>query len=269
MLRAFLALLLIAAVAGLGFYFWQAANAEGTSRARVTEPLVPPAPDVNTGSGATVPLPAQDQVAPPPPPISDVPAVDTGVGAPPPDVPPTNAKPADNSQLSPPADPGPLAQRGIGLPIANLTTKDIHDTFDQSRGGGERRHEATDIMAAKGTPVVAVESGVIAKLFTSKQGGLTVYQYDPEEKYVYYYAHLDRYADGLREGMLVRKGQVVGYVGVTGNSAPDAPHLHFAILELGPEKRWWENTRPVDPYPLLMKALTPKSTSRGKARNTP
>jgi murein DD-endopeptidase MepM/ murein hydrolase activator NlpD len=108
---------------------------------------------------------------------------------------------------------------------------------------------------------MAVDDGVIAKLFTSKQGGLTVYQYDSTEKYVFYYAHLDRYAEGLREGVLLRRGQVVGYVGITGNSPPGAPHLHFAILQLGPDKKWYENTRPVDPYPLLLQALRPRTRS--------
>jgi peptidoglycan LD-endopeptidase LytH len=140
------------------------------------------------------------------------------------------------------------------LPLANLTAKDIQDTFAQARDGGERRHEATDIMSPKGTPVVAVDTGIIAKLFTSKPGGLTVYQFDPSQKYAYYYAHLDGYAEGLREGMLVKKGDRIGYVGVTGNSDPNGPHLHFAIFELGPEKHWWEG-KPINPYPILMRAV--------------
>lgn len=110
-------------------------------------------------------------------------------------------------------------------------------------------------MAPKGTPVLAIDNGIVQKLFTSKPGGLTIYQYDSQEKYCYYYAHLDRYADGIREGLLVKKGDVIGYVGVTGNSDPNAPHLHFAILELGPEKKWYEGTRPINPYPVLMSAL--------------
>lgn len=153
-----------------------------------------------------------------------------------------------------PGDSAPLFERGLGLPLANLKATDIHDTFAQARGGGERRHEAADIMAPKGTPVMAVETGIIAKLFTSKPGGLTVYQFDPSQKYAYYYAHLDRYAEGLREGMLVKKGDRVGYVGVTGNSDPSGPHLHFAIFELGPDKHWWEG-KPINPYPILVRAV--------------
>jgi murein DD-endopeptidase MepM/ murein hydrolase activator NlpD len=117
-----------------------------------------------------------------------------------------------------------------------------------------RRHEAVDIMAARGTPVVAVVEGNVVKLFNSKQGGLTVYQFDNERRFCYYYAHLDRYAPGLQEGMLLRQGDLVGYVGSTGNADPNAPHLHFAIFELGPEKRWWEG-KPINPYPLLAEAL--------------
>jgi murein DD-endopeptidase MepM/ murein hydrolase activator NlpD len=153
-----------------------------------------------------------------------------------------------------PGDAAPLYARGLGLPLVNLKPADIHDTFSQARGGGERRHEASDIMAAKGTPVVAVDTGIVAKLFTSKPGGLTIYQFDPSQKYAYYYAHLDGYAPGLKEGMLVKKGDRIGFVGVTGNSDPNAPHLHFAIFELGPEKHWWEG-KPINPYPILMRAV--------------
>jgi murein DD-endopeptidase MepM/ murein hydrolase activator NlpD len=142
----------------------------------------------------------------------------------------------------------------IGLPISGLQPGDIQDTFDQARGTGERRHEASDIMAPRGTPVIAVENGVIKKLFNSKQGGLTVYQFDSTERFCYYYAHLDRYAEGLREGMIVKRGDRIGYVGSTGNADPSAPHLHFAIFELGPEKNWWEG-KPLNPYPILMQAF--------------
>ena len=105
-------------------------------------------------------------------------------------------------------------------------------------------------MAPRGTPVVAVDDGKVVKLFNSKPGGLTVYQFDPDEKLAYYYAHLDRYAPGLAEGTVVKRGDVIGYVGSTGNANPDAPHLHFAVFVLGPEKRWWQGT-PINPYPLL------------------
>jgi murein DD-endopeptidase MepM/ murein hydrolase activator NlpD len=146
--------------------------------------------------------------------------------------------------------PGDLGSRNLIVPVQGLRPEQLHNTFDESRGGGERRHEALDIMAAKGTPVLAVEDGRVAKLFTSKQGGLTIYQFDPTETYAYYYAHLDRYADGVKEGDVLRRGQVIGYVGVTGNANPEGPHLHFAIFRLTPEKQWWKG-EPINPFGLL------------------
>jgi murein DD-endopeptidase MepM/ murein hydrolase activator NlpD len=98
--------------------------------------------------------------------------------------------------------------------------------------------------------VRAVEDGRIVRLLTSDHGGLTVYQFDPAARYCYYYAHLDAYADGLVEGQEVERGDVIGYVGTTGNAPEDTPHLHFAVFVLGPERHWWEGT-PVDPYPLF------------------
>jgi murein DD-endopeptidase MepM/ murein hydrolase activator NlpD len=144
--------------------------------------------------------------------------------------------------------------RNLGLPIRGLKQSDIQDTFDQTRAAGERRHEAADIMSPRGTPVIAVDNGIIAKLFNSKPGGLTIYQFDSTERFCFYYAHLDRYADGIKEGMLVKRGDTIGYVGSTGNADPAAPHLHFAIFELGPEKKWWEG-RPINPYQILTHAL--------------
>jgi peptidoglycan LD-endopeptidase LytH len=105
-------------------------------------------------------------------------------------------------------------------------------------------------MAPRGTPVVAVDDGVITKLFRSVAGGITIYQYDAGEKFVYYYAHLDRYRDGLKEGQVVQRGDVIGFVGSSGNAPAAPPHLHFTIFLLGPEKRWWRGT-PVNPYPYL------------------
>jgi len=131
-----------------------------------------------------------------------------------------------------------------GVPYAKLT-----DTFDQPRGQ-ERHHEALDIMAPKGTPVRAAGDGKVVKLFDSKPGGLTLYQFDPSEQHAYYYAHLDKYADGIKEGMLLKRGDLLGYVGATGNADPSAPHLHFAVVALTPEKQWWKGT-PLNPYPLL------------------
>ncbi|MDQ1920267.1 M23 family metallopeptidase [Massilia pseudoviolaceinigra] len=135
------------------------------------------------------------------------------------------------------------------VPVEGVKLASLRDNFDQPRGA-DRHHEALDIMAPKGTRVLAVSDGKLVKLFNSKPGGLTVYQFDPSEKYAYYYAHLDRYAEGVKEGMDLKRGDLVGYVGVTGNSDPNAPHLHFAVVELTAEKKWWKGT-PINPFPLL------------------
>lgn len=135
------------------------------------------------------------------------------------------------------------------IPVSGVQRSQLIDTFNDARGGG-RIHDAIDIMAPKGTPVFAVADGKIAKLFNSKQGGLTLYQFDTAEIHAYYYAHLDSYAADIKEGDLIMRGDVVGYVGSTGNASPAAPHLHFAIFVLGPDKKWWQGTA-INPYPLL------------------
>lgn len=142
-----------------------------------------------------------------------------------------------------------LRARRLTVPVEGVTSDRLVQTFDDPRGGS-RVHEAIDILAPRHTPVVAVEDGTVARLFTSRAGGITVYQYDPSSRFVYYYAHLDRYADGLEEGAAVRRGQVLGYVGTSGNAPPDTPHLHFAIFEMDDAKRWWEG-RPIDPFLVL------------------
>jgi len=141
---------------------------------------------------------------------------------------------------------------GLVMPVLGVAPAQLHDNFDGVRSGG-RVHGALDIMAPRGTPVVAAIDGTIQKLFTSRAGGITIYEFDGSAEKVYYYAHLDHYADGLSEGMHVTAGTVIGYVGTTGNAPPDAPHLHFAIELLTPEKRWWKGT-PINPYPLLAQA---------------
>lgn len=152
----------------------------------------------------------------------------------------------------------PFAQRASELawppalliPVEGVAASDLRDTFAERRGHNLRGHEAIDIMAPTNTPVLAADDGRIAKLFLSNRGGITVYQFDRTEKLVYYYAHLDRYAPGLAEGQQVRRGSVIGYVGVTGNARSGAPHLHFAIFRLGPQKHWWQG-EPINPFPYL------------------
>jgi len=141
-----------------------------------------------------------------------------------------------------------LRRRDLEIPVEGVRPDELRDTYAEGRGG--HAHEAIDIMAPRRTPVVAVDNGRIEKLFTSKAGGLTIYQFDPSSTFSYYYAHLDSYANGIREGAQVRRGDVIGYVGTTGNAAPNTPHLHFAIFRLTPERQWWKG-EPINPYPIL------------------
>jgi len=136
----------------------------------------------------------------------------------------------------------------IIVPVAGIAAESLRDSYDQPRGGG-RPHHAIDIMAPRGTPVLAAVDGTVRKLFTSAGGGLTIYEFDAREERVYYYAHLDRYAS-INEGMHVNRGEVIGYVGSTGNASAEAPHLHFAIEQLPPTKEWWKG-EPMNPYPIL------------------
>ena len=149
------------------------------------------------------------------------------------------------------AAPSVVASQALSdllIPVEGVTARALHPDFDEMGGG--HRHEALDILAPRGTPVRAAAAGNVAKLFLSKPGGLTVYQFDETRNWCFYYAHLDHYAAGLTEGARLRQGEVLGYVGTSGNSPPDTPHLHFAIFKLGPEKHWWQGTG-IDPYPLL------------------
>ena len=145
-----------------------------------------------------------------------------------------------------------LASRPLDFPVKGYEAS-LRDNFDERRGN--TLHEALDIMAPRGTPVVAVDDGRIAKLFTSKPGGLTIYQYDPAERLAYYYAHLDRYAPGVKQGEKVKRGQVIGYVGSTGNARADAPHLHFTVYALPPGKQWWRGVA-INAYEKLMAPLS-------------
>ena len=176
----------------------------------------------------------QPPPGPPPVQLPDIPPVPSPAATPP--------MPAMLEGVVSPASPA------LGMPVAGMDPRKLNSDFSQTRG--DHAHEAIDIMAPRGTEVRAVAQGNVVKLFTSKPGGLTVYQFDDSRSWCYYYAHLDRYAAGLKEGMLLRKGDVLGYVGSTGDAAPAAPHLHFAVFLLGPEKHWWQGAA-VDPLSLL------------------
>jgi peptidoglycan LD-endopeptidase LytH len=134
------------------------------------------------------------------------------------------------------------------VPVAGVQSKDLLDTFDETRGS--RRHNALDIPAPRSTPVLSAADGRIQKLYSSPAGGLMVYASDPNNRFVLMYAHLDRYADGLKDSAEVRRGDTIGFVGTTGNAPPDVPHLHFAIARTTNVARWWTGM-PVDPRPLL------------------
>jgi peptidoglycan LD-endopeptidase LytH len=197
-----------------------------TAAANAIGPMAAAANAVKTGSGTAV-----DE---PPNAVVEVPAPTSG-----------------RTGIIPPSAPEAkeLAARDLEVPVSGVKVDALVRSYHDARSGG-REHEALDILAPRNTPVVAVEDGTIAKLFDSKAGGLTVYQFDPGREYSYYYAHLERYADGLKEGMAVKRGQLIGYVGTSGNAPKNTPHLHFAIFRLTPDKHWWEGT-PIDPYDIL------------------
>jgi murein DD-endopeptidase MepM/ murein hydrolase activator NlpD len=142
---------------------------------------------------------------------------------------------------------GDLRSRGLRLPIDDADVEAMKGGFDERRGAGGRPHEAVDILAPRDTPIRAVEDGTIAKLFTSNAGGTTVYQFDPSGRFCYYYAHLERYAPGLHDGQHVSQGEVIGFVGTSGNAPANTPHLHFAVFELDGDRHWWKG-RAIDPY---------------------
>jgi len=229
----------------------------GLARSPAAAPAAPAAP-----ATTSLPGPPASVLASPPSPEAEAAPTTTFVPEPPaftfpaepapPTPPPLDVHSPDEPPRTLPHPPPDLTDydrlrvRELTIPIQGLTARDIKDNFAELRG--TRPHEAIDMLAPRGTPVVAVAEGTVKKLFTSDRGGLTVYQFDPEQGYCYYYAHLDRYADGLVEGKHLNKGDLVGYVGTSGNAPASTPHLHFTIFRLGPEKRWWEGT-PINPDP--------------------
>jgi len=199
--------------------------------------IPPPAP-----AGVTAPSPPAAQLSPPP---SREPGESTDDWIP---NDPLGTRP--DLAFQPAAQPGDLTRlqaRNLTFPVAGFDRHQLRDNFAEMRGN--RVHEALDLLAPRGTPVLAVDDGTVAKLFNSKAGGLTVYEFDGQGAYCYYYAHLDRYAEGLQDGQILRKGETIGYVGTTGNAPPNVPHLHFTIFKLGPEKHWWEGVA-INPFAL-------------------
>jgi murein DD-endopeptidase MepM/ murein hydrolase activator NlpD len=140
---------------------------------------------------------------------------------------------------------------GLAIPVSGKKANELTDTYTQARAGGARVHDAIDIMADEGTPVIAATDGKVEKLFFSNGGGgITIYVRSPDQRWTYYYAHLQGYAPGLAEGEQVTRGQVIGRVGHTGNASAEGPHLHFAINRMQPGEKWYEG-EPINPYPLL------------------
>ena len=198
--------------------------------------MASPAAAQTTGAaqdGAPTTAPASPATAP------DSTAIPLGLGAP----------SGSTSPVVVPADLDTLRKEGLMIPVAGIAAKDLIDSFDDKRGG-TRTHNALDIMAARNTPVVAAVSGSIVKLHNSVAGGLTIYASDPSSKFVMMYGHLDSYRPGLKEGERVARGQIIGFVGSTGNANPTAPHLHFQITRNDNLKEWWKGT-PVNPFPVF------------------
>lgn len=155
------------------------------------------------------------------------------------------------AESSPPAAPGELAALAVTLviPVRGVEPEALVDSYDEPRSGG-RAHEALDIAAPRGTPVLSATAGRILKLHRSAAGGLMIYATDASERFILMYAHLERYAPGLAEGQALRRGQPIGEVGTSGNAPPDFPHLHFVVMRGDPGESWWRGT-PVNPFPLL------------------
>ena len=148
-----------------------------------------------------------------------------------------------------PSDITALQAQGMVIPVAGVQAKNLIDSFDDMRGG-TRRHNALDIMAQRNTPVLAATSGKILKLHNSAAGGLSIYESDATSRFVLMYGHLDSYRPGLKEGASVSRGEIIGFVGSTGNANPAAPHLHFQIMRNDNMKDWWKGT-PLNPFPVF------------------
>ena len=155
---------------------------------------------------------------------------------------------APETQLTPEAA---LAAKSLIIPVEGVDPSRVRDSYTAARGG--RTHDAVDIMAPRGSAVIAADAGTILRLRNNDAGGITIYQLDPEERFIYYYAHLDRYQDGLAEGMKIRQGDVLGFVGTTGNAPKDAPHLHFQVMLYRGRGQYWGG-EPINPHPYFTRS---------------
>jgi len=180
-----------------------------------------------------------------------------GAASPPPAPPPaTPDTPVAPAAIAPPPTVGPQVGDApaevpgrLLVPVQGVRPNQLVDTYTAARSQG-RSHDAIDIVARRGTPVLATAPGVVLKLFQSVRGGTALYELAPDRRTIYYYAHLDRYAPGVAEGRALRQGDLIGYVGNTGNAGPGNYHLHFEVSTTADPKRYWAGT-PQNPYPLL------------------
>lgn len=236
--------LLIAAVvfAALAALVWY------LSLAYWSQPVTPLPPPRQTEESAT-----PQATAPPATPSPQASATPTAQTTATPAATPSPSPTPSRAQVPPGDAGGELASMRLLIPVAGVRPSELRDTFDEARSEG-RVHDAIDIPAPRGAPVVAAADGRVVKLFQSAKGGTTVYQLAAaDEHFVFYYAHLDRYADGLTEGHLARRGETIGYVGDTGNAAPGSTHLHFQIYRVADPKHFWTGEN-INPYPLLRNA---------------
>jgi murein DD-endopeptidase MepM/ murein hydrolase activator NlpD len=242
-MRRTLLLLLVGVLAGANVVYF----AMSRSRHDAGDAAITAAGAVQPAQAATpAPSTASSRSLSPPSPSPSTPANEPQDGA---DARPLPASKEAEPERVPTGVAAPEEPSGLLVPVQGVAADALVDTYADARSEG-RSHDAIDIMAPAGTPVLAAADGHVEKLFTSERGGLTIYQFEPDGRYAYYYAHLQSYAPGLKEKQPLRRGEVIGYVGSTGNASPQAPHLHFAIFVLGPEKHWWEGTA-IDPYPFL------------------
>ena len=157
------------------------------------------------------------------------------------------------------ADATAVAHLSLLFPVPGVDTMRLDDSFDAPREGG-RRHNAIDIMAPRGTPILSVQDGRVLRLSTNANGGITLYATDLEEHFVFYYAHLERYHPSMYTGRPLLRGDTLGYVGTSGNAPKDTPHLHFQLMRMPPDNKFW-NGEPINPYPLL-KPVAPVSVGK-------
>jgi len=171
-------------------------------------------------------------------------------------IPPTDEPPVSPAEINTNQTENNITSESpssLMIPVVGIKREQLQDTFKDSRSHG-RVHNAIDIMAASGTPVVAVADGEIVKFFDSNLGGVTIYQYSSDRRYIYYYAHLQKRAGNLKEKDFVKRGTIIGYVGETGNTGAGNPHLHFTVTVASDGQRYWEGTD-INPYPLLKDAI--------------